>query len=87
MPRRTWREIDGDPQRSLREDPVTTYAGGEQTHTEEMKLPFDPTKCFHDYAFSHDRNSVTFSIYGEPMKSYAGGLPDSTAAGPAPTVT
>lgn len=55
----------------------TTYAGGEQTHTEEERLPFDPTKGFHDYAFSYDRNSVTFYVDGEPMKSYEGGLPDS----------
>lgn len=54
----------------------TTYAGSEQTHAEETKLPFDPTKGFHDYAFSYDRNSVTFYVDGKPMKRYEGGLPE-----------
>ena len=45
-----------------------TYAGGEQTHTETMKLPFDPTEGFHDYAFAYDANSVTFFVDGEPIK-------------------
>jgi hypothetical protein len=54
----------------------TTYAGGAQTHTETMELPFDPTEDFHDYAFFYDRDSVTFYIDGEPMKEFEGGLPD-----------
>lgn len=54
----------------------TTYAGGEQTHTERARLPFEPTKGFHDYAFSYDRDSVTFYVDGEPMRRYEGGLPD-----------
>ena len=54
----------------------TTYAGGEQTHTETMQLPFDPTEDFHDYAFFYDRNSITFYIDGELMQEFEGALPD-----------
>ncbi len=54
----------------------TTYAGGKQTHTETVQLPFDPTEDFHDYAFFYDRNSITFYVDGEPMKKYEGDLPD-----------
>jgi endo-1,3-1,4-beta-glycanase ExoK len=53
----------------------TTYSGSEQTHTETMELPFDPTEEFHDYAFFYDRNAITFYVDGEPMKKYEGGLP------------
>ena len=66
-------EICNDPSGRIL---FTTYAGGEQTHAEEVRLPFDPTKGFHDYAFSYDRNSVAFYVDGEPMKRYEGGLPD-----------
>ena len=54
----------------------TTYAGGEQTHTETAELPFDPTEDFHDYAFFYDRDSITFYVDGRPMKEYEGGLPE-----------
>ncbi len=53
----------------------TTYAGGEQTHTETMQLPFDPTEGFHDYAFFYEEDSITFYVDGEPMQEYEGGLP------------
>ncbi len=36
----------------------TTYAGGEQTHTETMTLPFDPTADFHDYALFYDGETL-----------------------------
>jgi endo-1,3-1,4-beta-glycanase ExoK len=54
----------------------TTYAGGQQTHTESMQLPFDPTQEFHDYAFFYGQGSITFYVDGKPMKRYEGGLPD-----------
>lgn len=54
----------------------TTYAGGKQTHTKEKKLPFDPTKGFHDYSFSYDKGSVVFYVDGEEMQRYKGGIPD-----------
>jgi endo-1,3-1,4-beta-glycanase ExoK len=54
----------------------TTYAGGEQAHTETTELPFDLTQDFHDYAFSYDEDSITFLVDGEPMKELEGGLPD-----------
>jgi hypothetical protein len=53
----------------------TTYAGGEQIHTETIELPFDPTEDFHDYAFFYDEDSVTFYVDGEPVKEFEGGLP------------
>ena len=65
-------EIYNDPSSKIL---FTTYAGGEQTHTETMQLPFDPTKYFHDYAFSYDEDSITFYVDGEPMQEYEGGLP------------
>ncbi|QIN77570.1 family 16 glycosylhydrolase [Rubrobacter marinus] len=54
----------------------TTYADGEQTHTEEKKLPFDPTEDFHDYAFFYGEDSVVFYVDGEEMQRYEGGIPD-----------
>jgi hypothetical protein len=54
----------------------TTYANGEQTHTETMSLPFDPTDDFHDYAFFYDENSISFYVDGEPMQEFEGGLPE-----------
>jgi endo-1,3-1,4-beta-glycanase ExoK len=54
----------------------TTYANGEQTHTETMNLPFDPTEDFHDYAFFYDENSIRFYVDGEPMQEFEGGLPE-----------
>jgi hypothetical protein len=65
-------EIYNDPSGKIL---FTTYAGGEQTHTETMELPFDPTEDFHDYAFFYGENSITFYVDGEPMKEYEGGLP------------
>jgi hypothetical protein len=66
-------EIFNDPSGEIL---FTTYAGGEQTHTEEERLPFDPTQEFHDYAFFYDQGSITFYVDGKPMKRYEGGLPD-----------
>jgi endo-1,3-1,4-beta-glycanase ExoK len=53
----------------------TTYANGEQTHTETMSLPFDPTEDFHDYAFFYDESSISFYVDGELMQEFEGGLP------------
>ena len=54
----------------------TTYAGGKQTHTKEKKLPFDPTKEFHEYAFSYGEDSAVFYVDGEEMQRFEGGIPD-----------
>ena len=54
----------------------TTYDGGKQTHTKEKKLPFDPTKGFHDYSFSYDEDSIIFYVDGKEMQRYRGGIPD-----------
>ncbi len=54
----------------------TTYTGGKQTHTKEKKLPFDPTKDFHDYAFFYGEDSVVFYVDGKEMQRYKGGIPD-----------
>jgi hypothetical protein len=66
-------EIYNDPSGKIL---FTTYANGEQTHTETRDLPFDPTKGFHDYAFYYDEESVTFYVDGEPVQEFEGGLPD-----------
>ena len=55
---------------------LTTYANGKQTHTEEKKLPFDPTKEFHDYGFLYRENSVIFYVDGEEMQRFKGGIPN-----------
>lgn len=56
----------------------TTYAGGAQTHTETMKLPFDPTEGFHEYRFDYAPGSITFYADGEPMKTWDDGLPTTS---------
>jgi len=66
-------EIYNDPAGKIL---FTTYAAGEQTHTETMDLPFDPTEDFHDYAFFYNENSITFYVDGEPMQEFEGGLPE-----------
>lgn len=53
----------------------TTYAGGRQTSTKTLRLPFDPTRGFHDYAFSYYKSSVIFYVDGVPMSTHEGGLP------------
>ena len=53
----------------------TTYADGKQTHTKEKKLPFDPTKGFHDYGFFYGEDSVIFYVDGEEMQRFEGGIP------------
>ena len=54
----------------------TTYADGKQTHTVEKKLPFDPTKDFHDYSFFYGEDSAVFYVDGEEMQRFEGGIPD-----------
>ncbi len=66
-------EIYNDPSGKIL---FTTYADGEQTHTETTSLPFDPTEDFHDYAFFYDESSITFYVDGEPMQEFEGGLPE-----------
>src|SRR5690349_892393 len=53
----------------------TTYAGGRQTHTERRALGFDPTAGFHDYAIAWAPNRVTFSVDGEPLRTWTNGVP------------
>ena len=54
---------------------LTTYAGGRQTHTERRALGFDPTAGFHDYAIAWAPNRVTFSVDGEPLRTWTNGVP------------
>ncbi len=56
----------------------TTYAGGSQTHTETMLLPFDPTTGFHDYRFDYATDSITFYVDGQAMKTWSGGVPTTS---------
>jgi beta-glucanase (GH16 family) len=53
----------------------TTYASGRQTHTERRALGFDPTAGFHDYAIAWAPNRVTFTVDGEPMRTWTNGVP------------
>ncbi len=66
-------EIYNDPSGKIL---FTTYADGEQTHTEPTSLPFDPTEDFHDYAFFYDESSITFYVDGKPMQEFEGSLPE-----------
>ena len=66
---------------STRRIMFTTYAGGRQTHTTTVSLPFDPTAGFHDYRFDclydpgSGRASVTFYVDGVNMSSWDTGVP------------
>ena len=53
----------------------STYAGGAQTHTQTLALPFDPTAGFHEYRFDYTSGSVRFYADGVLMKEWADGLP------------
>lgn len=66
-------EIHNDPKGKIL---FTTYAGGEQTHTETMDLPFDPTKEFHAYGFEYRKGEVIFHIDSRPVKTFRTGIPD-----------
>ena len=54
----------------------TTYSDGKQTHTKEKKLPFDPTKGFHDYAFFYGEDFLIFYVDGKEMQRYKNGIPN-----------
>ena len=56
----------------------TTYAGGRQTHTETVSLPFDPTTGFHEYGFDYAPGSVTFYVDGRPMRTWDTGVPQTS---------
>lgn len=56
----------------------TTYADGSRTNTREVRLPFDPTRGFHDYSFEYSPTSVTFCVDGRAMESFDAGLPRTT---------
>jgi len=53
----------------------STYAGGRQTHSQTMLLPFDPTVGFHEYRFDRAPGSVKFYADGRLMKKWTTGLP------------
>jgi beta-glucanase (GH16 family) len=69
---------------STRRIMFTTYAGGRQTHTTTVSLPFDPTAGFHDYRFDclydpgSGRASVTFYVDGVNMSSWDTGVPQTS---------
>jgi beta-glucanase (GH16 family) len=63
---------------STRRVMFTTYSGGRQTHTETMRLPFDPTTGFHEYRFDYSENAVTFYVDGIEMRSWDTGLPQTS---------
>jgi licheninase len=55
-----------------------TYAGGRQSHTETMTLPFDPTTGFHEYGFDYSQESVTFYVDGQPTRTWSDGIPQTS---------
>ncbi len=66
---------------STRRIMFTTYAGGGQTHTQTMTLPFDPTTGFHEYRFDYldgpeaGLASVAFYVDGKEMRTWNTGVP------------
>lgn len=56
----------------------STYAGGRQTHDQTLKLPFDPTKDFHEYRFDYTPTSLRFYADGQLMKEWTDGLPQNS---------
>lgn len=54
----------------------TTYAGGEETNNVRKKLPFDPTKDFHDYRFDFYPGRAEFYVDGELVHRFTKGLPE-----------
>jgi len=56
----------------------STYAGGSQTHTVEMELPFDATADFHTYAIEYDPGVVRFLVDGVQMQSWSTGVTRSS---------
>lgn len=69
---------------STRRIMFTTYAGGGQTHTQTMTLPFDPATGFHEYRFDYLKDastgavSVTFYVDGQEMRSWDTGIPQTS---------
>jgi endo-1,3-1,4-beta-glycanase ExoK len=69
---------------STRRIMFTTYAGGRQTHTQTVSLPFDPTAGFHEYGFDYlndpgtGKASVTFYVDGVKMSSWDTGVPQTS---------
>ena len=55
----------------------STYANGSQTHTETLRLPFDPTVGFHEYRFDYSPTSIRFYADNQLMKEWNDGLPTS----------
>lgn len=53
----------------------TSYKAGNKV-TETMKLPFDPTRGFHNYRFDYAPGSLKFYVDGKLMHSYSGNVPD-----------
>jgi beta-glucanase (GH16 family) len=63
---------------SSRKVMFTTYAGGSQTHTETMLLPFDPTVGYHEYRFDYAPGYVGFYVDGRLMKEWTDGIPQTS---------
>jgi len=63
---------------STRRIMFTTYAGGRQTHTKTVLLPFDTTARFHQYRFDYAPDAITFFVDGQPMKTWYDGIPQTS---------
>ena len=63
---------------STRRIMFTTYSGGRLTNTATMKLPFDATAAYHNYAFHYGPGVVRFYVDGKVMKTFRDGVPNSS---------
>jgi beta-glucanase (GH16 family) len=55
----------------------STYAGGTQTHTNTVELPFDATAAFHEYAIDFRPGSVRFLVDGSVVQTWSNGITKS----------
>lgn len=53
----------------------TYYSGGTEV-SETTRLPFDPTRGFHDYRFDYGPDELSFYVDGELMQTLHGEMPD-----------
>jgi beta-glucanase (GH16 family) len=56
----------------------TTYSGDRLTNTATMKLPFDATAAYHNYAFRYGPGIVRPYVDGKLMKTFREGVPNSS---------
>ncbi|MFC5138146.1 glycoside hydrolase family 16 protein [Actinomycetospora rhizophila] len=65
-------ELFGDPAGRVK---FTTWAGGDQTHSVDRDLGFDPTAGAHDYEITRRAGVVAFRVDGRALVTWSDGVP------------